>query len=183
MVTPSQPIVGCGRLVVEMSNAAAVGTAFVPRPSTTPSQDAVEILGSGSFGVQEGAPVGWVAVAVGSGVASVNLSSGSAPVDSMAPISGIVVLVMRGDADLTGASVSGVSQSGATVATAPVAPASGTVGPAGCTTLPINPPTTVPPSTVPPTPVPDTTVPPATTHPPLPPSANSVTTTTTSTGG
>jgi len=98
----------------------------------------------GSFGTEEGAPVGWVAVIVGSGVASVNLSSGGTLVDSMTPVSGIVVLAMTGTADLTGASVVGIDQSGATVATVPVAQASGIEGQIACTTPPIVSPSPVP---------------------------------------
>jgi hypothetical protein len=146
--------------VVELSTSNAVGSDSVSRPSAAPSPDAVEILGVGSFGTQEGAPVGWVAVIVGSGVASVNLSSGGTLVDTMTPISGIVVLVMTGNADLTGVSVVGIDQSGATLATVPVAQASGVEGPIACTTSPI-----VSPSTLPPT-----------TTPPLPPSTNTSTT-------
>jgi hypothetical protein len=156
----SQPVAGCDQLVVELSTSNAVGSDSVSRPSAAPSPDAVEILGVGSFGTQEGAPVGWVAVIVGSGVASVNLSSGGTLVDTMTPISGIVVLVMTGNADLTGVSVVGIDQSGATVATVPVAQASGVEGPIACTTSPI-----VSPSTLPPT-----------TTPPLPPSTNTSTT-------
>lgn len=145
----SQPVAGCAQLVVELSTTNAVGSDSVSRPSAEPSPGTVEILGVGSFGTQEGAPVGWVAVIVGSGVASVNLSSGGTVVDTMTPMSGIAVLVMTGNADLTGVSVVGTDQSGATVATVPVAQASGTEGSIACTTSPIVSPPTLPPTTTP----------------------------------
>jgi hypothetical protein len=140
-------VAGCEQLVVEFSTTDAVGSDSLSRPSAAPSPGAVEILGVGSFGTQEGAPVGWVAVIVGSGVASVDLSSGGTLVDSMAPMSGIVVLAMAGTADLTGASVAGIDQSGATVATVPVAQASGIEGQIACTTPPIVSPSTILPPT------------------------------------
>jgi hypothetical protein len=141
----SQPTVECGSLVVELSTASAVGTGSVPRPTVAASRaDEVEILGSGSFGVAEGAPVGWVAVWVGPGVTSVTLTEGGAT-DSMAPESGLAVLALPGDAALTGATVVGDDQSGAAVSTVPLAQAPVTVNPDGCGVLPItSPPTTVP---------------------------------------
>jgi hypothetical protein len=161
-----QPVAACAQVVVELSTDKAVGTAWVNRPSVAPAPNAVDILGTGSFGTQESAPVGWVAVLVGSGVASVNLSSGSTVVDSMVPSSGLVVLALPGNPALTGVSVIGVDQSGSTVATAPVEPATGSTESIGCTTLPVNPPSSVPTA---PTPPPTTTPSQATTPPQLPP--------------
>ena len=150
---PPQPTAECGQLVVELSTDKAVGSGSVPRPTTAaPSPDTVEILGVGSFGTEEGAPAGWVAVWVGSGVASVHLSSGGTLVEAMAPSSGIVVLAVAGDPKLTGAMVVGVDQSGTTVATLPADQASGPEASIGCTTLPTNPPST----TTTPTPTPTT---------------------------
>ena len=140
----SQPSVGCGSLVVELSTDRAVGTGSVPRPGeAAPTPTTVEILGSGSFGTAEGAPVGWVAVWVGSGVTSVTLSEGG-QTDSMAPESGIAVLALPGDASLTGATVAGYDQSGAAVSTVPVTPAAAAVteGAGDCPGVPI---TSVPP--------------------------------------
>ncbi len=171
---PSQPAAECGQLVIELSTDKAVESSSVPRPTVAaPSPVTVEVLGVGSFGTAEGAPVGWVAVWVGSGVASVQLSSGGTAVDAMAPNSGIVVLAMHGNSELAGATVVGVDRSGAAVATAPADQVSGPDASNACTTLPPKPPattttttttTTVPPTTtttVPPTTT--TTVPPTTT--------------------
>jgi hypothetical protein len=124
-----------------------------------PSPDTVEPLGVGSFGTAEGAPVGWVAVWVGSGVTSVHLSSGGTAVDAMAPNSGIVVLAVPGNSELAGATVVGVDQRGAAVATVPADQVSGPDASNACTTLPTKPPattttttTTTAPTTTAPTP-------------------------------
>ena len=99
--------------MIELSTDKAVGSGSVARPTTTlPSPDTVEILGIGSFGTAEGAPVGWVAVRSGSSVASVHLSSGGTSVDTMAPDAGIVVLAVPGNADLAGATAVGTDQGG-----------------------------------------------------------------------
>lgn len=171
---PSQPAAECGQLVVELSTDKAVGTGSVSRPTmTVPSPATVDVLGMGSFGTAESAPVDWVAVWVGSGVASVHLSSGGTVVDAMAPNSGVAVLAMPGNSELTGATVTGVDQSGAAVATTPADQASGPDAANTCTTLPTTPPTTttttdpttttaVPPTTTTTT-TSTTTVPPTTT--------------------
>jgi hypothetical protein len=170
---PPQPAAECGQLVVELSTDKAVGTGSVSRPTmTAPSPDTVDVLGMGSFGTAEGAPVGWVAVWVGSGVASIHLSSGGTVVDAMAPTSGIAVLAMQGNSELTGATVTGVDQSGAAVATTPADQVPGPDAANDCTTLPTTPPTTTTTTTttdptttttVPPTTTTTTTVPPTTT--------------------
>ncbi|MGB7052322.1 MAG: hypothetical protein WBG41_12185 [Acidimicrobiales bacterium] len=170
---PFQPAAECGQLVVELSTDKAVGTGSVSRPTmTAPSPATVDVLGMGSFGTAEGAPVGWVAVWVGSGVTSVHLSSGGTVVDAMSPNSGIAVLAVQGNSDLTGATVTGVDQSGAAVATTPADQASGPDAANACTTLPTTPPTTTTTTTttdpttmttVPPTTTTTTTVPPTTT--------------------
>jgi len=117
---PTQTPGSCEPLILELSNDKAVGTGSVSLPDTvTASPDTVEVLGTGSFGTVEGAPVGWVAVWVGSGVTSVQLSVGGTAVDTMAPDGGVVVLATSNDAGLDGASVVGLDQSGATVASAP----------------------------------------------------------------
>jgi hypothetical protein len=137
---PSQPTAECGQLVIELSTDKAVGSGSVPRPTmAAPSPVTVELLGVGSFGTAEGAPVGWVAVWVGSGVASVHLSSGGTAVDAMAPNSGIVVLAVPGNSKLAGATVVGVDQSGAAVATVPADQVSGPDASNACTTLPTKP--------------------------------------------
>ena len=139
----------CAQLVVELSTDRAVGTDTATLPSATPAADALQVLGSGSFGVAEGDPVSWVAVSVGTGVDSVQLSIGGSPVDDMEPLGGLVVLAVPGAAGLTGASVVGLDPSGHTVA---AAPAQQVVLPAGtdsCAsgTSPTTPPTTVPATT------------------------------------
>ena len=145
---PFQPTAECGQLVIELSTDKAVGSGSVPRPTmAAPSPDTVEPLGVGSFGTAEGAPVGWVAVWVGSGVASVHLSSGGTAVDAMAPNSGIVVLAVPGNSELAGATVVGVDQSGAAVATVPADQVSGPDASNACTTLPSKPPATTAPTT------------------------------------
>ncbi len=168
---PSRPTAVCGQLVVELSTDRAVGSGSVPRPTTpAPSPDTVEVVGAGSFGTEERAPVGWVAVWVGSGVASVHLSAGGTAVDAMAPSSGIVVLAAPGDSELTGATVVGVDQSGATVATVPADQGPGPDASTGCIAVPTNPPPTTTTTTTPTT---MTTPPPTTTGPKttLPPAA------------
>ncbi len=75
----------------------------MPQPGAAATPGTVQILGTGSFGSAEGAPVSWVAVWVGSGVGSVQLSVGGTVVDAMAPNGGIVVLALPGDSGLAGA--------------------------------------------------------------------------------
>ncbi len=163
---PLQPTTGCGQLVVELSTDKAVGNDSVPRPTiAAPSPDTVVILGGGSFGVAEGAPVTWVAVWVGGAVASVRLSSGGTTVDAMAPSSGIVVLAMPGKSELTGATVVGVDQNGSAVGTVPADQVPGPAASTDCSTVPPNPPsptTTVAPTTTMVTGVPAPTNPSAT---------------------
>ena len=140
---PSGPTAACGQLVIELSTDMAVGSGSVPRPTTVlPSPDTVAILGIGSFGTAEGAPVGWVAVWAGSGVSSVHLSSGGLTVDAMTPISGIVVLAVPGNADLTGATVVATGQNGTAVATVPADQTSGPDSASTCTIVPTEPPAT-----------------------------------------
>jgi hypothetical protein len=135
----------------------------VSRPTmTAPSPATVDVLGMGSFGTAEGAPVVWVAVWVGSGVASVHLSSDGNVVDAMAPNSGIAVLAMQGNAELTGATVTAVDQSGAAVATTPADQVSGPDAANACMPLPTTPPTTTTTTTTT-DPTTTTTVPPTTT--------------------
>ncbi len=144
----SGPVSGCTTLVLELSTDQAVGTGSVSLPATAPmTSGALDVLGSGSFGTTEGAPVGWVAVSVGDGVASAQLSVGGVVVDSMAPNSGIVVLVATGQASLDGASVVGLDQSGTVVGTVPVGQTTGPGATASCpapTGTPVTPTTTTP---------------------------------------
>ena len=154
---PSQPAAACGQLVIELSTDHAVGSGSVPLLTSAPhSADTVELLGVGSFGTAEGAPVGWVAVWVGSGVTSVHLTSGGTSVDAMAPNSGIVVLAVPGNAELAGATVVGVDQSGAAVATVPADQVPGSDASSVCAALPPEPPASTTTTTT-------TTAPPATT--------------------
>jgi hypothetical protein len=130
---PTQTPGSCQPLILELSNDKAVGTGSVSLPDTvTASPDTVEVLGTGSFGTVEGAPVGWVAVWVGSGVTSVQLSVGGTAVDAMAPDGGVVVLATSNNAGLDSASVVGLDQSGATVASAPAGQVAAPDGVSGC---------------------------------------------------
>jgi hypothetical protein len=169
---PTQPVAACGQLVVELSTEAAVGSGSVPGPpAAAPAPDSVEILGQGSFGIEEGAPVGWVAAWVGDGVTSVGLSSGGDVVDTMAPSSGIVVLAMPGDPDLSGATVVAVSQTGGPLSSVPADQAPATESTNGCTAGSTGPTTTTT----------TTTQPTANSTPPTDPPPTSTTTTTTTT--
>jgi len=155
VTAPPQPGPECGLLTIELSTDRAVGSGSVPRPLTAaPAPGTAQILGVGSFGSAEGAPVGWVAVWVGSAVASVNLSVGGAVVDTMAPTSGIAVLAVPGNPTLAGVTVVGVDPSGAAVATLPADQSSGS-GASACTAPPGGPPST--PTTTTSTTVPTTT--------------------------
>ncbi len=130
--TPA-PTASCGQLVVELSTDRAVSTGTTALPTTPPTaSDPIEVLGSGSFGVAEGAPVSWVAVWVGSGVTTVQLSLGGHSVDAMAPHEGVVVLAAPGDSGVAAASVIGLGPDGATVGTAPALP-SQAAGAGSCT--------------------------------------------------
>ena len=154
---PPSTTMGCGPLVVELSTDKAVGTGSVSLPSSTPSPNTVEVLGTGSFGTAEGAPVGWVAVWVGSGVASVQLTAGGAAVDSMAPDGGVVVLAASGDAGLADATVVGLGPSGATVASVPVGQAATPDVVSGCPAPTSTPPVSTTTTTTAPAPVPTPT--------------------------
>ena len=168
---PSSPVATCGQLLVELSTDRAVGTGSLTPPISPPSApDAVVVLGTGSFGSVEGAPVSWVAVSVGGGIATVRLTVGGTPLDAMAPVSGVVVLTATGGSGLAGASLVGVDQSGATVATTPAVQSVQPGDAGGC------PPTTPPPSAPPPT-IPATTT--TTTAPPATTTTAPPTTTTT----
>ncbi len=158
--TPSDPppTAGCEPLVVELSTERAVGTGSVSLPSTaSPSPSTVEVLGTGSFGTAEGTPVGWVAVWVGSGVASVQLSVGGVTADTMTPEGGIVVLAASGNVALNGASVVGLDGGGATVDSVPVGPAATPDSASGCPTPVSIPPVTPTTTTTPVTPTTTTT--------------------------
>ncbi len=175
----------CGTLIVELSTSQAVGSASVPLTATAPSSsDTIEVIGLGSFGVDEGVPVGWVVARVGSGVAVARLVSDGATVDVMAPSAGIAVLALPGDADLSGTSVAGVNQTGAVVATVPAdqAPVPATTN--ACSSDPSEPTTTTTPAPTTTAPVPTTTTVAPTTTVPVPttttvaPTTTSTTTTT-----
>ena len=106
-------------------------------PPTAPSTaNSLQILGSGSFGSAEGAPVSWVAVGVGSAMASVQLTVNGTPVDAMAPHSGVVVLALPGGSGLAGASVVGLDQDGATVSAIPATQGIQPADANGCPTTP-----------------------------------------------
>ena len=174
---PPSTTAGCAPLVVELSTDKAVGTGSVSLPSSTPSPNTVEVLGTGSFGTAEGAPVGWVAVWVGSGVASVQLTAGGAAVDSMAPDGGIVVLAASGDAGLADATVVGLGPTGATVDSVPVGQAATPDVASGCPAPTSTPPVSTTTTTTVPTPVPASTTTTTVSGAPLPvPTGRPVTT-------
>ena len=176
----------CGQLVVELSTDRAVGTGSVLLPAAAPSTaNSLQTLGSGSFGSAEGAPVSWVAVGVGSAMASVQLTVNGTPVDAMAPHGGVVVLALPGGSGLAGASVVGLDQGGATVSAIPATQGIQPAGADGCpdspgtpttsttsttsTTVASGPPTTSTTVPVDPTPIPSPTpVPSPTPTPPGP---------------
>jgi hypothetical protein len=70
-------------------------------PTTTGAQTAAgpqsqpQELATGTFGVLEGDPVWWVAVEVGTGVTSVQMTFPDGGTDQMAPVNGIAVLAHR----------------------------------------------------------------------------------------
>ena len=150
----------CGQLVIELSTDQAVGTGSTVLPMTTPAAGTLEVLGTGSFGLAEGAPVSWVAVWVGAGIGSVQLTVNGTAEDAMAPQGGLAVLAEPGASGLAGTSVVGLGPDGATVATAPTQSATLPDGSVGCAvttpttpttptnpTNPTNPTTTLPPTT------------------------------------
>ncbi len=142
----------CGQLVVELSTDRAVGTGSVLLPATAPSAaNSLQILGSGSFGSAEGAPVSWVAVGVGSGMPSVQLTVNGTPVDAMAPQGGVVVLALPGGSGLAGASVVGLDQGGATVSAIPATQGIQPAGADGCPVSPVTPTTSTTAVSEPPT--------------------------------
>jgi hypothetical protein len=91
---------GCGSsdsVSVELSDQSAVGQGFLvdePDPVATTGNARSEPIGlaSGAFGVVEGAPVWWTAVAVGPEVATVSMTYPGGSTDQMAPVDGVAVL-------------------------------------------------------------------------------------------
>jgi hypothetical protein len=87
---------------LEMSDATAVGlgdlfdatdpSATTPNASTEP-----QALVSNAFGVAEGAPVWWVAVAVGPEIANVQMTFADGSTDEMSPVDGVAVLAHQVD--------------------------------------------------------------------------------------
>lgn len=75
----------------QLSNGAAVGYATAP---DLPG-DSFGVLGTGTFGRDEGDPATWVVVRAGASVATVRLTGGDRT-DAMAPNGGIAVLVLPG---------------------------------------------------------------------------------------
>jgi hypothetical protein len=152
---PLEDTSACTPLVLELSTDEAVGTGSVSLPGTAPASSVtLDVLGTGSFGTAERAPVGWVAVSVGNGVSSVQLSVGGTVVDTMAPSSGIVVLAATGDAGLDGASVTGLDPSGANVGSVPAGQVAAPGAPSACpapASTPVTPTTTTTTTTTPPT--------------------------------
>ena len=163
---PSTPSTACtvSTVVLELSDAGAVGTADVP--AALGQGGPMVLAGSGSFGAAEGSPASWVTATTGPGVAEVRLvespPGGASPtsIDQMAPIDGAVVLAGPGDA-LNGASLQAVSVDGTVLSSEPVADP-GTALPTTCSTGTATT-TTVAPATTTTTTTTTTTVAPATT--------------------
>jgi len=174
---------GCSiqSVVVELSNAAAVGTGAALMPSG--GSGGLTVLASGTFGQAEGSPVDWVIVSVPSGTSSVRLDAGDD--DAMAPVDGLAVLAVTGQTTLDGSAVDALDASGAVASTVTVA--AGTSNqpvPAGCPTGPPPTTTTVPPTTTTVPPTTTTTVgPPTGVGPITPPTTTTVPPTTTTTVG
>jgi len=172
--TTTPPATSCRQLTVELSTAQAVWSSSMPAPTTDGSgPKTVQLVDTGSFGVAEGAPVGFAVVVVPADVASVRLvSSSGAVLDAVTPSSGVVVAATTDASGFAGSSVVGLDAGGATVATVP-ADAGMTAATGGCGV-----PTPVPTPTQTPTPVP-TPTPVAT----VPGGTGTTTTTTTTTTG
>jgi hypothetical protein len=91
-----------GDVSLEMSDATAVGLGDLfdaPSPSATTSNASTEpgAVVSNAFGVTEGAPVWWVAVAVGPDVANVQMTFADGSTDRMSPVDGVAVLAHQVD--------------------------------------------------------------------------------------
>jgi hypothetical protein len=110
------PAFACdGRAVtIEMSDAAVAGVGTLgawalpmeaPSASTTTTDPSPALdpgqLSSGAFGVAEGAPVWWVAVAVAPDVADARVAFTDGATDDMVPVDGIVVLAAPVRVDAT----------------------------------------------------------------------------------
>jgi hypothetical protein len=91
---------GCGSsdsVTVELSDESAVGQGYLgddpdPAPTTANARSEPIGLASGAFGVVEGAPVWWTAVAVGPEVATVSMTYPGGSTDQMTPVDGVAVL-------------------------------------------------------------------------------------------
>jgi len=70
-------------------------TTTIPTTPTAPAASEPQDVSSGAFGVAEGGPVWWVAVRVGSEVASVKMAFADGSADQMVPVDGIAVLAHR----------------------------------------------------------------------------------------
>lgn len=87
---------------LEMSDATAVGLGDLfdvtdPSATTANASTEPEAVVSNAFGVAEGAPVWWVAVAVGPDVANVQMTFADGSTDQMSPIDGVAVLAHEVD--------------------------------------------------------------------------------------
>ncbi len=87
---------------VELSDDTAVGQGVLvdtPNTEATTTDSDPEPLAatSGAFGVVEGTPVWWVAVSVGSKVASVQVAFADGSTDQMSPVDGVAILAHRID--------------------------------------------------------------------------------------
>jgi hypothetical protein len=76
------------------SDTTTTTTTSTPTTTTTPPSEPQQLT-TGSFGVQEGDPVWWVAVEVDSSVTSVRMTFPGGSSDQMAPVNGIAVLAGR----------------------------------------------------------------------------------------
>jgi hypothetical protein len=96
------PVLSCGTTSdsIEMSDDTAVGQGElglpfaipVATPTTPNAGTAPQSTSAGTFGVVEGDPVWWVAMKVGSDVATSQVTFSDGSTDTMAPVGGVVVL-------------------------------------------------------------------------------------------
>jgi hypothetical protein len=104
--TPAEPEV-CGsssELVIEVSDAGAVGTLEVPMPFA--AGRAVDLVAGDVLGQAEGSPIGLVVVRVGSGVSEVAASFTAGGSDESGVVDGIAVLAAPLDVDAPSAAAS-----------------------------------------------------------------------------
>jgi len=136
-------------VLLELSNAAAVGTATVSvplDPGLAPNDLVVE--DSGSFGTAESSPSGWVLVDAASNVVTVRLDGGAGGTDEMAPVNGVVVLALP-VADLSGDTIDALDAAGTVLSSTSVPPSAAAPQTPSCLTTSTTASTTTTTSTMP----------------------------------